>query len=557
MSETLKRISCGLISFLLLLSLCACEDNSNATDATIFEGELPEVIFGTWHPHPEVSDLPIEVRADGTCSIEGQLYNWEVKEAAEDDVILLAGAYGEYYLTFSQLTSPLPLLSTSSCGISVKEPMLWNYMVEWIDPNTGNAFGLDFDVLAQADCNILLDNGIMTIQALDREIVTHTLVFSGSEVTVTDAEGNISVYLPMDGGSSGGNSNDPLAQYNLAMDNLQRVLAAGNTPTYADSNGEYTLSDSEALEKLYHVFTSLQGHMDVSQQLNCIRKMENVLVSLDRIVDGTVSSVMDYTYNSYGSRSAWWEVEEAITTNTQIYTCHDGSGNITSIEVWGLVKGAPVYDASGKLTALTVTSSSTRETFTAPVTCDAKGNVTRIEVPFVESAVDGIDRSLSQVYEFLYDSNGRLLQYADTRYSTGGAYESTYFYQEYGFYYKTITECYYDAAGKLTNTVEHSVEIGTHGVDYWNYAPAQYLYNADGLLTTQILTMGHVDKSGFSRDESERLNSLQYSLFHPQGFVNSLESQLTEKLGEALSEVKEISRFEYKYGSIYIYRPAE
>lgn len=75
MKANLKRVLCFLIVCLLLLGLCACEDDSNATDAPIFEGELPEVIFGTWYPHPEVSDIPIEVRSDGTCSIEGQLYN--------------------------------------------------------------------------------------------------------------------------------------------------------------------------------------------------------------------------------------------------------------------------------------------------------------------------------------------------------------------------------------------------------------------------------------------------------------------------------------------------
>lgn len=558
MKVTLKTILWALLGCLLMFGLCACGDDlTNTEGPTSFEGELPEIIFGTWHPHPEVSDIPTQVNSDGTCSIDGQTFHWQVKDVSEDQVVLLAGEHGEYHLTFSQLTSPLPLLSESTYGMSVKEPKLWNYMVEWFDPNTCNAFGLDFEVLAQANCNIRLDNGIMTIEALDGETITHTIVFSGSEATVTDAQGNISVYIPIDRGNSGGNSNDPQAQYMQAMDNLQRVLAAGNTTTYADSNGEYTLSDSEALEKLYHVFASLQNHMDVSEQLKCIRKIDNVLVSLDRVVDGTVSRVMDYTYNSYGSRSAWWEVEEAITSGTQIYSCYDGSGNVTSIEVWGLVKGKPVYGADGNLTALTVTTSSTREEFTAPVTRDAKGNVVRIEIPFVEDSVSGVDENLSQVYEFLYDSNDRLVQYSDTRYSTGGAYESTFFYQEYGFYYKTITECYYDTAGKLVSTIEHSVEIGPHGVDFWNYAPAQYLYNADGLLTTKILTMGHIDIAGLPRDEMERLNSIQYSLFHPQGFVDSLKNQLSEKLGEALSEVKEIARFEYKYGSIYVYQTAE
>ena len=567
MKANLQKILCMILSLIMLSCLCACDkdannDNGNNSDNNLtnlggYEGELPEVIFGTWYPHPQVSDTFIEISRDGTCTVDGQTLTWNAESIEDDSVVLTAGNNGEYYLTFTQLSSALPVLTESSFGMSVKNLKIWDYITQWYNEETGNAFTLDLEELAQVDCNISFDDDSMTIEVLDGENITHTILFVDYQATVTDAEGNSTVYFPIDGGNSGGDLSDPQALYMQAMDNLQRILATGNSTIYVDSTGEFKMSDSAALEKLYSTFVSLQDYMDVSDQMNCIRKFDNMLIALDRVVDGVSSTVMEYDYNSFGSRSSWWEVEEAISSGTQIYSYYDGSGNIYSIEVWGLVKGEPVYGTDGKLSALTVTSNSTREKFTAPVTCDAKGNVVRIEVPFVEDSVDGIDRTLSQVYEFLYDTNGRLIQYSETRHSKNGTYETTQFYEEYGFYYKSITECYYDAAGKLTDTIEHHVEIGTHGIDNWYYNPSQFLYNSDGLLTTRIETMGHIQKTGLTREEQEALNGIQYSLFLSKGLVDSVQNQLVKKLGDVLTDVEEIAKFEYKYGSIYIYHADE
>lgn len=549
-----KKFLCAILSIILLIGLCACKkgsDNPGGSNPGDYEGALPEVIFDRWYPHPEVSEDSIEISADGTCNIGELTSTWEVESITEDKVVLIAGSH---YLTFTQLSSSLPILTETSCGDAVKEPELWNYITEWYNEQTGVSFALVLEELAQIEGNIQLTETQLLIEALDGETVTHTVTFTPSCAVVVDAEGNSTIYYPMNGSSSG---KDPEAQYIRAMNNLQRVLAVGNTTTYADSNGEYKISDSEALEKLYKTFVSLQKYMDVSEQLNCIRKVDNVLVSLDRIVDGVLTPVMDYEYNSFGSRSAWWEVEEAVSSGTQIYHYCNGSGNIVSIEIWGLVKGTPVYDGNGNLTALTVTSDTTRDKHTASVTCDASGNVVRIEVPFVEDPVDGIHPGETQVYDFLYDANGRLVQYMVTRHSTGGTYETTDFYKEYGFHYRTVTECYYDNTGKLTDTVEHHFSVNQFNIDNWYYSPTQYLYNADGLLTARIISMGFVKKSGLSRDEIERLDAIQYSLFHPHGFVDSVGNQLVEQIGRALSDVQETTRFQYEYGSIYVYQPEE
>lgn len=537
----------------LLLCLAACNQQNYTDDPDIgYEGALPEVIFGTWHPHPAVSEVPFVINRDGSCVIGGQTVNWKVESADEDSVTL--NAVGTH-LTFTQLKSQFPLLSEDSVGIAMKDLQLWNYMIEWYDPNTGNAFTLDPEELAQIDCNVQFDNGTMTIEVLDSESVTYVLVCDGAQVTITTPDGFRGVYYPINGGDPGINTEDPQMRYDQAMNNLDRVLQYGNLTTYVDGNGEHHISDAEALERLYNVFVSLQNHMDVSEQLNYIRKVEHLPVSLDWIVDGIRSSFMEYTYDAFGSRN-WVEFEEAASLGKQLYPYYDAAGNVASVEVWGLVKGEPVYDAGGKLTALNVTSAVTKEKYTAPVTCDTNGNVIRMEVPFVEDTAFGtIDHTQVCVYEFQYDANGRLLQYSETRHSTGGTYENTHFYETNGFHYETITECYYDASGKLTNTIEHQISINKNGIYNWTYSPSQYLYNVDGLLSSRIVTMGHVNPGDLSREEMENLDKVLYSLFHPSGFVNSIEMNLAEKIGEALSDVNEIARFEYNYGSIYVYTP--
>lgn len=562
----MKRIFALLLALVMLFALTACggdDENpesagksSNDTGMNLggYEGELPEAVFGTWYPHPEISNALIEINSDGTCIIDGQTFAWNVKSVENDSVVIVAGDNGDFYLTFTYLSSSLPILSESRFGMSIKHLKVWEYLTQWYNEETGNGFVLDLEELAQVNCNILVDDDSITIEALDGENITHTIHFVDSQATVTDASGNSTVYLPIYGGSNGIDRSDPQAVYVQAMENLERILSAESSTIYVDGSAEFRMSDSAALERVYTTLVSLQNYMDVSDQLNCIRKVENVLLSLDRVIDGVSSTAMEYDYNSYGIRSLCWEVEEAISSGTQIYSYYNGSGGTHAIEVWGLVKGEPVYGADGKLSALTVTSSSTREKFTAPVTCDEKGNVIRIEVPFEEDYVNELDLALSHVYEFLYDGNGRLIQFTETRHSKNGTYETFPFYEEYGFYYKSITECYYDAAGKLTDTIEHHVVINSsQGLPMWSYSPSQFLYNSDGLLSARILSTGYIERTGFTREEHETLNGIQHALFTSKGFVDSVDNSLVAKLGNVLSDVKEVVRFKYNYGSIYVY----
>ena len=546
----MKRVLSFFVAALILLSLCACNqsDNTNNPDNS-FQGDIPEVIFGTWHPHPEVSNIPIEINSDGTCDLDGQNLSWEVESATDDEVILTTGTH---YLTFSQLTSPLPLLSTSFCGDAVKNPVLWNYMIEWHDPDTGSGFVLDMVELAQADVNIQFEDDQMMLEVLDGEFVTHFIEVTASHTVVVDIYGNSTTFYPMGGNSNGGNSDDPEARYVQAVEDLQNVLAGGSMTDYRDgADSGNTLSGAAAIEQLYKTFLCLQDYVDVSDQLSCIRKVDNMPVSVEQTMDGNTYPFADYTYDCFGSK-AQTSVVEAITTKQQIYKHYGKNGSVRALTVWGLVYGYPIYDEHGYLTALDVPSADTSKRYTSPVTFDSNGNIVRIEIPFTLN--EGPETGCNQVYEFLYDTNGRLIQYTSTKYSTGGTYESTSFYKTNGFYEKVITQCRYDTAGRLIATVEHQDYVNASGQGSWSFTPTEFVYNADGLLTTRIITYSVIHYSGFSKEEKKELDSIHDSLFHHSSLVDSIAQALFEKIDGRL-QFKELVRYEYEYGSIYIYAP--
>ena len=547
----MKRVLSIFIAVLILFSLCACSQENNTDNPdNDFQGDIPEVIFGTWHPHPEVSNIPIEINSDGTCDLDGQNLSWEVESATDNEVILTTGTH---YLTFSQLTSPLPLLSTSFCGDAVKNPVLWNYMIEWHDPNTGAGFSLDMTELAQADVNIQFDGNQMMLEVLDGEIVTHFIEVTASYAVVVDAFGNSTTYYPLGGGNNGGNSDDPEMRYLQAMEDLQNVIAGGSMTDYSNADGVgQTLFGAAAIEKLYHTFLSLQSDVDVSDPLSSISRVDNVLISAKQTMDGNTYPFYDYTYDCFGSKSQVF-FHEAITSGQQMYYHYDKSGSVRAVTVWGLVYGYPIYDKNGNLTALDVPSSDTEKRYTSPVTLDSNGNIVRIEIPFVLN--EGLETGCNQVYEFLYDANGRLLQYASTKYSTGGTYESTSFYKENGFYEKSIIQCRYDETGKLITTIEHHDYTNASGQGFWSYQPTQYVWDAEGRLSARIVNSCRVHYSNFSKAEKEEMDRIHNSLFHHKGLVDSVAQSFLNMVNRRLP-IEELVRYEYEYGSIYIYTPA-
>ena len=558
--ETHKKALCVILALLLTLGLCACSGETAGNNNDIhLDSELPEAIFGTWWPHPEVSDAPIEISSDGTCTIDGQTLEWTVDTTDVASATLIAG---EYHLHFNHLPTSLPLLSATNLGTAVKEPEIWNYLTEWHSEETGNVFALDLEELAQSGCNITFDDGVMTVEVLTNDEITHTIQFFDTQATVTFADGSTAVYYSPEGGSSdihpGDTDDDPATLYQQAVEDLQNVLAGGYMVDYVDSDGaSHIIYGSRAIEKLYHTFVSLQNYMDVSEYLSHIQRVDNVLVTTYSSSNGLDRVPSKEKYNAYGQRLGI-SFEEAINTGNYLYYGHDETGTMAQVTIMGLIAGAPVVDANGRITALIVTSPSTGNEYTAPITYDTQGRIVRVDLPCQPMiAVDEVETDFNEIYEFLYDENSRLLQYSRTWQSHNGTYEHTEAYKRLDCYDKNIVECYYNSAGKIEQTRTHHFDVGTTGESGWHYSTTSYSYNSAGNLQksrqewvgVQFNIIGVIT----SQEEYDRMDSIYNGIFLGNDFKNSIGEDFLGSINGHYYDMRTWWEEESEYGSIYIY----
>ena len=84
------------------------------------------------------------------------------------------------------------------------------------------------------------------------------------------------------------------------MEYLQSVLETGEMTVYEGNSGK-VLRGATAIEHLYHIFVSLQNYVDVSQELLCIQKVDNVLVKRNSLYPTDVIT-KTYRYDAFGAR---------------------------------------------------------------------------------------------------------------------------------------------------------------------------------------------------------------------------------------------------------------
>ena len=179
-----------------LLSFCGC--NQVQTDEIPAETTpvLTNSIFGTWYPHPEVTDVVFDIYEDGTCVIFDKTYNWTIKTITEDEIVLIAGENGKYQLIFSQLNDPVPLLTIPTCGVYIQNHALWQHIRKWYCDESGKSFTVSFEELARFDCDLILYGNEMIVEVKEGPYASYIIEFFGPQVVVTDADLHSTVYIP-------------------------------------------------------------------------------------------------------------------------------------------------------------------------------------------------------------------------------------------------------------------------------------------------------------------------------------------------------------------------
>ncbi len=201
MKQARKMLSVLLV-VLMLFTLCACNkpvaETTPSTTTGTPELVIPSSVYGTWYPHPDMSDVidvPVEINADGTCILGTETYQWTTQSITENQVVLIAGTgENEIQITFSHLTYTVPLLTITGFGVFNQYPNLWKYMVDWYCDDTNDVFALSFNALAKAGCKLTINGDDLKIEVMSGNTVTHTIDLSGSQAIVTDSKGNQTVY---------------------------------------------------------------------------------------------------------------------------------------------------------------------------------------------------------------------------------------------------------------------------------------------------------------------------------------------------------------------------
>lgn len=559
----MRKILCLLLSAILLLGLCAC-NTDNQTPDTPDEPTLPDLIFGTWYPQPDVSDQQIEIYEDGTCVVDGQQWNWKTKSITEAGVVLTAGeGEEEFNIEFKYLNTNVPVLAEKHFGWSVQNPELWNYTVEWYSEEMNDTFTLTLFAMQENGCIIDLQSGMMTVEVPNGPYI---LEFTAGECIVITPAGVSIVYVPVDGGIGGspdfGDDTDAaMDQYYRAMLDLEQVLTQGYMYV-EDGDVSKRVHGSEAIEKLYHTFVSLQNYVDVSQELMRFRKVDDVLVETQWTTVGASNYTSKVSYDAFGNKMGS-NIPDAVNAGEAVYTYTNENGKPWAVIWGGFEGGEPVYDSNGRITALKQTNPGNGEVYTAPITYDAQGRIVRVDVPFVLSVYEEENETdFTEYCTFLYDNAGRLLQSSRTRECHNGIYEPHEFYQEFGFCERTVTEYYYDANGKLEKTIDHHAEQASDGSVLWSYSETVYTYNAAGKLVrdhedSYSVTATIISQISTPREEILRMNKVQAWVLNNTEFVDSVAKDFLGQIAGHYETFPFEWDTEYKYGSIYIFKAEE
>ena len=186
---------CVLLSAMFMLGLCACDENAEQTPEEPTKPQPPELIYGTWYPKPDVSEVPVQINKDGTCIVNGQQWTWVTKSVEEDTVFLTVGeGEEEFEIEFKYLTSSVPVLGDKYFGWSVKDGSLWDFTGTWYNEETKDSFVLTLFALKEAGCEITLKAGTLIVQTKDG----YTLNITQKKCVVTDTQGNNTTYIQTD-----------------------------------------------------------------------------------------------------------------------------------------------------------------------------------------------------------------------------------------------------------------------------------------------------------------------------------------------------------------------
>jgi len=418
---------------------------------------IEERMYGTWYAYSVEDDAPVAVtlNADGTGAVDGTAMTWvpQGDESSGEWVhcYLLADGEYRYGVTFhsdSEASEDCDLelytCRMEEWGPSTDEwlgsyrdnPHLRTVRVGWNRMVGGESFPgwLSFTI---DEGYQMYYNDMLFDMEISSDAAAQTLDFS-----LTGVEGTEAVYSAVmeqkDGhyvlnitdtatGDTAFYYNDEYGyeesweeyRYSELMNCVERYVESGYYFYWNDTSYE----NNEARKQLYTMMTELSGFRDVDDYLARFMILPDVLTKYERVTvdmldredrrnwfgmeyntDGSIYSVWDdqyeYTFEHYG-----------MYTDYRVYPVYDASGKLTKVTVGtgdnisGV--GTPTFDDNGNLATMH-TQWGTSEDLTT-FTYDDQGRV--VEITFE----DGEWVSDCAVYTYTYNDDGTLAQRVRSR----------------------------------------------------------------------------------------------------------------------------------------------
>lgn len=501
----MKRTISLFLALLLVFSLSACGDGGRgAGESTPPEQGSPEIELyqtvweRTWVSSPANGEQKVKISPEGTCEIQGQERSYTVVNISDSEVVLDAEGI-ELHITLNPQGMSELHVGGNWDEHYVKYPEYWNIIYKAWTSESGECieiFPAGISMSAGFFPKFRYDTYNDVIEVMADGHVIYTIVNGYSQLRVTDADGNETLYTRevdyMDPGiidDPTGETLDEQTRLDLAYDKALNDFNAAilDQPVCDDEGNEIT--DGPALAQyLYDQFVALRDYEDAYTYLPFF-KTRTEIVTTEQWYSHVNGYEREYVhdlpdYDAFGQPDdethlgPTFGIIYHFSGNRDVDLVYDENDAVTQVIItmtdgFGEVKGTCVadleYNERGRHIATHVafvdeTGNDVR--YTSTFEYDSEGNVIRVDIPYV---VNYGGFGCTYTYQYRYDELGRCVLESTI---TTVVDESWYAYgKQPGFKY--VVENFYDEHGLLIRKLTHNVDYlnpgGGHYEDIYTY----------------------------------------------------------------------------------------
>ena len=544
----MKKSVCLLLALLLVLSLCACGDGGGGETAPPEqerpEIELPQTVWErTWVSSPVNGEQKVKISPEGSCEIQGVERSYTVVSISDSEVVLDAEGV-ELRITLNPQGISELHVGSNWDEHYVKYLEYWNIIYKsWTSENREciEIFPSGISMSKGFYPEFRYDTYNDVIEVMEAGQVIYTIINGYSQLRVTDADGNETLYTRevdyMEPGTIDDPTEEPMDEevrlglaYEKALNDFNAAIS--NQPVYDDEGKEITSGPALA-EYLYNQFAALGDYEDASFYLTFFKTRTETVATvrwyqyIGEEWGGDRETVYDEevpAYDLFGrlcnNNSNVLGISYSCPGNERYTSVYDENENVTQVIItstngFGEVIGTCVanfeYNDLGQHIATHVAfvdEEGNDVRYTSTFQYDSKGRLIRYDIPYGES--HGHDTTLT--YQYLYDEYDRCIQSSMVEaWVDESVYE--YYHQPAS---KIVYQYFYDENGMQIRVIAEE----RNPFDGGGNLVCEYTYDDNQCLIKRVLSSKDQKWENvveeYGREESTRISEqIRESLFHP------------------------------------------